>query len=50
MDYLSSVDTYKFERIVHDMQARLATGRPVASAAAQAAPVTSTAAAKGGQQ
>jgi coenzyme F420-reducing hydrogenase delta subunit len=33
MDYLSSVDAYKFERIVREMQARLAAGSLPAEAA-----------------
>jgi F420-non-reducing hydrogenase iron-sulfur subunit len=44
MDYLSSVDTHKFERIVREMQARLAAGKVPAAALAEAP------AAKGGKR
>ena len=43
MDYLASVDSYKFERIVREMQARLAAGKTPEAAGAPAA-------AKGGQR
>ena len=36
MDFLSSVETHKFRRIVAEMQARLAAGRPKEAAAAPA--------------